>query len=132
MAAVAIVTVLALAQFYVFSVQVGQMRGRHGVSAPAITGAPEFERMFRIQQNTMEQLVILIPSLWLFAYFASPLWAAGLGLVFIVGRFVYRAEYLKDPASRQMGFMIGIIPLSILLVGALIAAGMNFYAQYMH
>lgn len=132
MEAVAIVTVLALAQFYVFSVQVGQTRGKHGVKAPAMSGAPEFERMFRVQQNTMEQLVIFIPSLWMFAYFAKPLWAAGLGLVFIAGRFVYRAAYLKDPSSREIGFMMGVIPLTILLIGALIAAGMDFYALYMN
>lgn len=131
MTAVAIVAVLALAQFYVFSIQVGQMRGKHGVSAPAITGAPEFERMFRVQQNTMEQLVIFIPSLWMFAYFASPLWAAGLGLIYIVGRFIYKSQYLKDPAGRQLGFTMGIIPITILLVGSLIAAGMDFYAAYM-
>ncbi len=67
MEAVAIVTVVALAQFVFFSIQVGSMRGKHGVSAPAVTGHPEFERMFRIQQNTMEQLVAFIPALWIFA-----------------------------------------------------------------
>ncbi|MBT8091989.1 MAG: MAPEG family protein, partial [Gammaproteobacteria bacterium] len=66
MTPIAIVTILALGQFILFSIQVGSMRGKHGVDAPAIAGHPEFERMFRIQQNTMEQLVAFIPALWIY------------------------------------------------------------------
>jgi glutathione S-transferase len=90
----AIVTLLALMQFMLFSIQVGSMRVKHGVKAPAIAGHPEFERMFRVQQNTMEQLVVFVPALWIFAYLVNPLWGAGIGLLFIIGRFVYRAAYL--------------------------------------
>ena len=100
MQAVAIVTILALAQYILFSIQVGSMRQKHGIKAPAVSGHPEFERMFRVQQNTMEQLVAFVPALWLYAYLVSPFWGAGIGLVFIIGRFLYRTEYLKDPASR--------------------------------
>ncbi|MCP4300707.1 MAG: MAPEG family protein, partial [Gammaproteobacteria bacterium] len=73
MEAVAIVTILALGQFVLFSIQVGSMRVKHGVKAPATSGHAEFERMFRVQQNTMEQLVVFIPALWMFAYFVKPL-----------------------------------------------------------
>jgi hypothetical protein len=65
MEAVAIVTILALGQFVLFSIQVGSMRVKHGIKAPAVTGHPNFERMFRIQQNTMEQLVAFIPAIGL-------------------------------------------------------------------
>lgn len=122
MEAVAIVTILALGQFILFSVQVGSMRGKHGVKAPAITGHPEFERMFRVQQNSMEQLVAFIPALWMFAYLVNPLWGAGMGLVFIVGRFIYRSSYIKDPDARGMGFTITFIPTAVMLVWGLIAA----------
>ncbi|MDH3615364.1 MAG: MAPEG family protein [Gammaproteobacteria bacterium] len=122
MEAVAIVTILALGQFVLFSIQVGSMRVKHGVKAPAVTGHPEFERMFRIQQNTMEQLVAFIPSLWIFGYLVNPFWGAAIGLVFIVGRFVYRASYLKDPASRGMGFTVTFVPTAVLLVWSLVAA----------
>jgi uncharacterized MAPEG superfamily protein len=81
--------------------------------------------MNRVHQNTMEQLVVFIPALWIHAQYANPLWGAGLALVFIVGRFIYRAEYLKDPGSRSPGFSMSFIPSAILLIWALVAAVMR-------
>ena len=121
MEAIAIVTILALLQFVWISVQVGGMRGKHGVKAPAISGHPEFERTFRVQQNTMEQLIVFLPALWMFGHFVDPLWGAGFGLIFIVGRFVYRAEYLRDPGSRSPGFMITFLPTAVMLIWVLVA-----------
>ncbi len=118
----AIVTLLALMQFMLFSIQVGSMRVKHGVKAPAISGHPEFERMFRVQQNTMEQLVVFVPALWIYAYLVNPLWGAGIGIFFVIGRIVYRAAYLKDPASRSNGFTIGVLAIAVLLVWSFVAA----------
>ena len=126
MQAVAIVTILALAQFMLFSIQVGSMRGKHGVKAPAVTGHPEFERMFRVQQNTMEQLVAFIPALWIYAYLVNPFWGAAIGLVFIIGRFIYRASYVKDPDSRGIGFTLTFLPTAVMLVWSLIDAFLSF------
>jgi hypothetical protein len=122
MEAIAIVTILALGQFILFSIQVGSMRGKHKIIAPAMTGHPEFERMFRVQQNTMEQLVVFIPALWIFGHLVNSLWGAGIGLIFIIGRFIYRASYLKDPAARGPGFTITFIPTAVMLVWSLVAA----------
>ncbi|HNP36889.1 MAG TPA: MAPEG family protein [Woeseiaceae bacterium] len=119
---VAIVTVLALVQFVVFSALVGKERGKHGIKAPAISGHPDFERAFRVQQNTMEQLVVFLPALWLFGTYVDARIGAVLGLAFIAGRFIYRASYLKDPASRGMGFVIGMATSMALLAGGLIGA----------
>jgi len=127
MEAIAIVAILALAQFVLFSIQVGSMRAKHDVRAPAITGHPDFERMFRIQQNTMEQLVVFIPVLWIFGYLVNPFWGAAIGLVFIIGRFMYRASYLKDPAARGMGFTITFVPTAVMLVWSLIVAVRGFF-----
>ena len=114
---VAIITALALIQFVYFGIQVGRMREKHSVSAPEIVGDPEFMRMFRIHQNTMEQLVVFIPSLWIFAYFLDPKSGAGIGLIFIATRFVYYLDYLKEPKSRGRGFGIGFVTIAVLLVG---------------
>ena len=127
MDAVVIVTVLALLQFVWFGFDVGMMRGKHQCKAPAVTGAPEFERMFRVQQNTMEQLVIFLPAMWLFGTMVEPLWAAGLGVIYLVGRTIYRYSYVKDPASRSLGFMLSYVPTLLMLLWVL---GATVYAYF--
>ena len=125
MEAIAIVTVLSLVQFVWFSIQVGSMRQKHGVKAPAMSGHPEFERMMRVQQNTMEQLVMFLPALWLYASLVNPLWGAGIGVIYLIGRFMYCSSYVKDPSSRSMGFMISVLPTSVMLIWVLVAAVMK-------
>lgn len=131
MEAIAVVTVLALMQFYLFGIQVGRMRARHGISAPAITGHPEFERMFRVQQNTMEQLVMFVPALWMFAYFSNPVWGAAIGLVFIIGRYLFKRGYVADASKRGPGFAIGSVAIAVLLIGSLIHAAYSGYTHYL-
>jgi len=117
-----IVTILILLQFTWFGIQVGSMRAKHDVKAPAMSGAPEFERMFRIHYNTMEQLVVFLPALWLYAYMVNFLWAAGFGVVFLIGRFIYHAAYLKDPASRSVGMTVTFLPATVMLIWVLVKA----------
>ena len=81
-----------------------------------------FERHFRVQMNTQEQLLVFLPALWIFASFISPLWAAVLGAVFIVGRAMYASTYVRDPKSRSIGFALTAIPNLLLLLGILIWA----------
>ena len=119
---VAIVTVVALLQFFWFGWQVGVARGKYNIPAPAISGNDVFERTFRVQMNTQEQLLVFLPALWIFASFISPLWAAVLGAIFIVGRAVYAVTYVKDPKSRSIGFALTAIPNLLLLLGILIWA----------
>lgn len=118
----AIVTVLVLLQYVWFGIQVASVRGKHGLQAPAMSGHPEYDRMFRVHYNTMEQLVLFLPALWLYGYMVSHLWAAGFGAVFLIGRFVYRAEYLKDPASRTLGFAMTFLPSATMLIWVLVVA----------
>jgi uncharacterized MAPEG superfamily protein len=124
---IAIVTLLVLLQFFVFSFLVGAMRVKHGVKAPAIAGHPAFDRAFRVQQNTMEQLVVFIPALWIFGYFVDPRWGAGIGLLFLIGRFVYRAAYMQDPGKRTIGFAIGAASTMTLIIGGLIGLLMRVF-----
>lgn len=125
MEAIAIVTVLAVLQTFWFAFQVGQERVKHGVKAPSCSGAPEFERAYRVHENTIEQLVLILPALWIFGFYVHGLIGAGIGLLFIIGRFVYRSAYLKDPASRSAGFGIGALALAVLAIGGLIGAAMD-------
>ncbi|MFO1405941.1 MAG: MAPEG family protein [Steroidobacteraceae bacterium] len=119
---VALVILLALAEFVAFGILVGRARGQYGVKAPATTGHEVFERWFRVHYNTMEQLVVFVPSLWFFGLFVNPVWGAAIGAVFLIGRIVYLREYVRDPASRGAGFGMSVLPTLVLLVGAIIGA----------
>jgi glutathione S-transferase len=114
---VAIVTVLALLQFFWLSLQVGFARTRYGVAAPATSGNEVFERHFRVHMNTQEQLVMFLPALWIFAVYISPLWAAALGVVFILGRAIYAISYVRDPKTRSLGFGLTAFPVLVMLIG---------------
>jgi len=126
MEAVAIVTILALVQYTYFGIQVGGARQKYGVKAPAMTGDPDFERINRIHVNTLEQLVVLIPALWMYAHFVNPLWGAGMGVVYLIGRFIYSSAYRKDPASRALGFMLTFLPGVVMLGWVLVVAVMSY------
>jgi uncharacterized membrane protein YecN with MAPEG domain len=119
MAIIAIVTGLALIEYMTFSLRVGMARGKYGVEAPATSGDDIFERHYRVQQNTLEQLIVFLPSLWLFAQFVSINVAAGLGLVFIAGRAFYAVSYVADPKKRTAGFLIGYLANAALILGSI-------------
>ena len=119
---VAIVTVIALIEFLWFCVLVGKARAKYGISAPAITGNEMFERYFRVQMYTLEQLIMFLPTLWIFAHYISPVWAAAAGVVFIIGRAIYCISYVRDPKSRSLGFGLTALPTLALMVGILIWA----------
>ncbi len=122
MAYVDIVTALAVLQFFVFGFKVGRARGRYGVKAPVITGNEIFERHFRVQQNTLELLIALVPGLYLYSRYWSPVIAAVLGVIYLIGREVYAAAYVKEPAKRSAGYGLSFLPTAILVVGGLAGA----------
>lgn len=118
----AIITIASLA-FYVWTILgVGRGRAAHGVVAPAMTGHPEFERLVRVQANTLEGLVVYLPCLWLFAIYVEPRIAALIGVIWIVGRVIYARAYTRDPATRSAGFMIQAIATVVLMLGGLAGA----------
>jgi len=118
-APVAIVSLVALLLYFFMGLRVGQARSKFGVAAPAISGHEDFERVFRVQANTLEWLPIFLTSLWLFALYWDDRIAAGVGLVWIVGRFLYMTGYSKAAGSRSTGFGIQALATAVLLFGAL-------------
>lgn len=121
---IAVVAALVLLEYLVFVLMVGAVRGKSGIQAPAMTGSPELERIIRVQQNTLEQIVIVLPALWLFGSYISEPIGAGLGLVFVVGRALYCKGYVADPGKRAAGFVIGGLATVALLLGGLYGAAM--------
>ena len=114
----AIVTILAIILYFYMGIRVGQMRGKHNVKAPAMTGHPEFERAFRVHYNTLEALPVFFALLWLATiYFRTIGWLPGLlGVLWIVGRFLYMTGYMADPDKREMGFGIAAVAQLALLL----------------
>jgi glutathione S-transferase len=118
----AVVTVLAVLFYFYTGLVVGQMRGKHKISAPAVTGNTEFECAYRVQMNTLEQLVIFLPLLWLAtSYFTTLGWLPPLlGLIWIVGRFLYMNGYMAAPDKRGTGFLVALIANLGLLILSLV------------
>ncbi|HYL72446.1 MAG TPA: MAPEG family protein [Candidatus Dormibacteraeota bacterium] len=113
---------LALVQFILFGLAVARARERYNVPAPAMSGHEVFERYFRVQMNTLEQLVIFLPAVLLFSRYVNAYVAAGLGVVFLIGRFVYFRGYVRAARERHTGFVITAVANVILLVGSLAGA----------
>lgn len=119
MAWVSAVVLIAILQFVVLGMIVGAARGRFNVPAPATTGHPTFERLFRVHQNSLEMLIAFIPGVWLYGWWVSQTWATALGLIFLAARFIYAIQYVRDPKTRTIGAGLSFIIVLILIVGDL-------------
>ena len=122
MAWIHLVALLAVLQFILFGALVGRARGRYGVQAPATTGNEVFERYYRVQMNTLELLVMLLPAMWIAAAYWDPRWVAAAGAVYLAGRMVYLRAYTAEPRSRGLGYALSILPVIVLVVAALTGA----------
>jgi glutathione S-transferase len=111
------ITLAALVFYIGVSMRAAQVRARHGIAAPAMTGHPDFERAVRVQANTLESLVPFLAALWMCAIFWEPLPAAILGVLWLFGRVIYAVGYWGAPKRRQPGFILAMICLILLLIG---------------
>lgn len=117
---VSLITALALLLYLVLTNNVSRSRTKYKVPAPQMTGNPDFERVLRVQQNTLEQLVLFVPSLWLFSLYVSPFWGTGIGAIWLVGRIAYAWGYYQAPNKRVIGVIICSISSLVLLLGSLV------------
>jgi len=116
----ALITALTSVLLFATAMNVGRMRGKHKVMAPATTGHPEFEQAYRIQMNTTESAVAFLPVLWLFALYTSALWAGVVGALWLIGRILYVIGYSIAPNKRGAGFLVSFLAFAVLTGGALI------------
>ena len=117
-----IVAVLAVLQYFLFGFFVGRARSKYGVKGPATSGHEQFERAFRVHQNTQEQLVAFLPALLIASAYWSNAVIAAIGAVYLVGRLLYRQQYLANPAKRAPGFLLSVLPTVVLLIAAAVGA----------
>jgi glutathione S-transferase len=125
-----IITILAVIMLFYTSVPVGRARGKHGIKAPAMTGHEEMDRAVRVHMNSLEQFALFLPMLWIatMTFQMLPWLPAALGLLWIVGRFLYMQAYLADPSKRSMGFSITLLSTAALIVISVIGIAMSWNA----
>ena len=123
---VVIVILVALAEYMVFSGLVGRARAKYRIAAPAITGHDVFERTFRVHQNSLENLIVFVPAVWVFGAYVSPLWAAGIGVVYIVARAMYARGYIAAAEKRGVGSGITGVALMVLVIGGLVGVILTY------
>jgi glutathione S-transferase len=122
---VELVAILAVVQYLAFGALTAQARRDSGLKAPTMTGHDGFERMYRVQMNTLETLVAFMPALLLAARYWPAYVVAGLGVVYLIGRVIYWRAYVRDPSKRALGFMLSMMPTLGLCVLALVGIVMG-------
>lgn len=116
----AAVTVLAALICQWTAIRVGRVRRLVKIDSPAMTGAPELERALRVQGNTVEQIVLFLPLLWVAAlYFHATGWLVpGLGLIWCLGRIWYAVSYMASPQNRHLAFgLCALVSLALAVLG---------------
>ena len=112
-----LVILLLLLQYLYFLLRTGEARAKDGIKAPAIAGSERFERAYRVQINTLENLVLVLPLMVIVGGYFNDYAAATLGLVFFAGRALYSHSYRRDPGKRGIGFVMGFASIAILILG---------------
>ena len=115
----ALTTLVALLFYFVTIINVARAREMYKIDGPTIIGNLDFERVMRVQANTVEQLVMYLPALWIFAVFGSPAWASVIGSVWIVGRLIYAIGYYKAAEKRAIGMGITALSTVVLWLGSM-------------
>lgn len=120
------VALLVVIFYFFIATRVPLARRKFNVQLPAITGHPDFERVFRAHQNTLEWMPTFLLPLWLCAFYFSDAGAAILGVVWIVGRAVYYVGYTREVKGRIPGFFVQSIACLLLIIGAIVGMVMRF------
>ena|ERR1700761_9622116 len=125
-----IITILAVLMLFWTSVPVGRARSKHGIKAPAMTGHEDMDRAVRVHMNSLEQYALFLPMLWIatMTFQMLPWLPAALGLVWIIGRFIYMQAYLADPSKRSLGFTMSLLATAALIVISIVGIAMNWNA----
>lgn len=108
---------VALLVFFGLALNVGRARFTWNVPAPASSGHPEFDKRYRVQMNTMEQMLLFLPAVFMAVPVLGDAVTAALGFTWSIGRVIYARSYYADPTRRGAGFGLTLLP-SLVLIGA--------------
>ena len=123
----AFITLLTVALLFAVTFNVGRARGKYQIKAPAVLGHEMFERAYRIQLNTIENVLMFLPALWLYAIFIGDKGAGDSGMIWLLGRIWYAIAYQNNPAKRGYGFLISLL----VIAGLWLGAAYGFYGAYL-
>jgi glutathione S-transferase len=112
------ITLLTVLLMFGLAFNVGRARGKYQVKAPAVTGHELFERAYRVQLNTIENVLMFLPALWLYAIFLGDKGAGDSGVIWLIARVWFAIAYQLNPAKRGLGFIISILVIAGLWTGA--------------
>ena len=112
------ITLLTVLLMFACMFNVGRARGKFKVKAPAVTGHELFERAYRIQLNTIENVLLFLPALWMYAIYIGDKGAGDSGVIWLIARVWFAIGYQVNPAKRGPGFLISILVIAGLWVGA--------------
>lgn len=126
-----LVTIITLIVYFWMAFKVGKARGAFGIPAPRMDGPDDFLRVLRVQGNTAENLLLFLPSIWLFALTVGDIWAAAIGIFYPIGRVLYARGYYAEALKRSTGFTVGLAATMVLLLGSLVALAMQAVAVYL-
>lgn len=115
-----IITLMSILITVLFAIRVGGARGKYEVKAPKCEGPEEFNRIYRVHQNTLEMMMLFLPSLWIFAASVSDQLAAAFGAIWLIGRIIYASSYVADPAKRSLGFTISFLAVAVMVIWSLV------------
>jgi glutathione S-transferase len=115
-----ILSSVALLVYYFTLFMAAMGRLKYNVAAPSHDGPPGYLRRVRVHQNTLEHLVLFLPGLWLFSFAVDPVWAAGIGVLWPIGRLGYAFGYYKDAGKRGLGLYASMPPIYVFVLGSLI------------
>lgn len=117
---------LIMAFQFILAARVGSARGKYNVKAPACEGPDEFNRVYRVHQNTLEQIVQFLPLFVVFTIVAGDIYGAITGLIWLVGRFIYMRAYEAGPEKRGLGMIITVLASVICFFGIIVVAVMRY------
>ena len=117
---VGIVSSLAVLLTYLTMLKAGLGRIKYKVEAPSHDGPDDYVRMVRVHRNTLEHMMLFLPSMWLFAFAVDPLWAAGIGIIWPIARVFYALGYYADAPKRMTGLLASMPVLYVFVAGSLI------------
>ena len=114
-----LITLLIVLYYFGTGIFVARTHSQTGIAAPKMSGDVRLERAIRVQMNAVEFAPILLPSLWLAAFWVSDIPAAVLGAVWLAARLMYAKAYMTVPSTRTLGFSIQAMAVVLLVILAL-------------